>query len=53
MRRDYEVIGLPFSYLVGRDGKFSGKIIGERDWNGSAAIAVIEELLDEPGPGPE
>ncbi len=51
MRREYEVVGLPYSYLVGRDGRFRGKIIGERKWSGPEAVAVIEQLLAESSSG--
>lgn len=46
-RKRYEVVGLPMSYLLGRDGKFSGRVIGLRDWTSDGARAFIEDLLDE------
>ncbi|RMD78019.1 MAG: TlpA family protein disulfide reductase [Gammaproteobacteria bacterium] len=51
VRRRYEVWALPFTYLVGRDGRLRARAVGERDWDGPAARAVIEALLAEPGPG--
>jgi hypothetical protein len=45
VRNRYEVVALPMSYLVGRDGRFSGRIMGTRDWNGPAGREVIETLL--------
>lgn len=48
VRKAYEVRrGLPLSYLIGRDGRFSGKVLGERDWQGAAAHALIGKLLGE------
>jgi peroxiredoxin len=44
-RRAYEVTGLPTSYIIERDGRISGKIIGERDWDGVWAIEYFENLL--------
>lgn len=49
VRKAYEVRrGLPLTYLIGRDGRFSGKVLGERDWRGEAAHALIGELLRSP-----
>jgi peroxiredoxin len=45
VRTIYEVTGLPFSYLIGRDGRISGRIIGVRDWEESEAVDLIELLL--------
>lgn len=45
VRNLYEVVGLPMSYLIGRDGRFSARAIGSRDWNSEAGRAVIESLL--------
>ncbi|MFQ5509127.1 MAG: peroxiredoxin family protein [Leptospirillia bacterium] len=49
VRRLYEVGRLlPFSYLIGRDGRFIGKVVGERDWAGAEADALIRDLLAAP-----
>jgi peroxiredoxin len=45
VRRTYEVTVLPMSYIIGRDGKFIGKVIGEREWDGRAAFEFFEDLL--------
>ncbi len=45
VRNNYEIIGLPTTYLIGRDGRFHGRIIGARDWNNEAAVNMIRELL--------
>jgi len=47
VRNQYEVIGLPMSYLIGRDGRFSGRVIGFRDWESEGARTLIEDLLDD------
>lgn len=46
VRNDYEVRALPTTYIIGRDGKFIGRIVGERDWQGGAAEKLIQHLLD-------
>lgn len=48
VRNRYEVVGLPMSYLIGRDGKISGRIIGIIDWNSPEAYQTIEQLLGQP-----
>ena len=40
--------GPPFSYLIARDGRISGRIIGARDRDENGAFELIELLL-----GPE
>jgi peroxiredoxin len=46
VRNTYEVRALPTSYIIGRDGKIIGKIIGERDWAGPQALDMIKVLLN-------
>jgi peroxiredoxin len=43
----YGVISLPLTYLIDRDGRFVGKAIGIRPWDGAEAKALIRELLDK------
>jgi len=43
VRKAYEVRALPTTYLIAGDGKISGRIIGERDWN--KAGPVLSSLL--------
>ena len=45
VRNQYEVAALPTSYLVGRDGKISGRAIGTRSWDEPGGREVIETLL--------
>jgi len=45
VRNRYEVRALPTSYIIGRDGKIIGRIIGERDWSGDAALQLFQSLL--------
>jgi len=46
VRNDYEVRALPTTYIIGHDGKFIGRIVGERDWQDGAAEKLIQHLLD-------
>ena len=48
----YGVIGLPTTFVVGRDGRAIAFAIGSREWEGAPARALIAALLAEPGPGP-
>ena len=45
VRKTYEVRALPTSYLIGRDGKFIGRMIGEREWDSTQGRKMIELLL--------
>jgi thiol-disulfide isomerase/thioredoxin len=46
--QSYGVIGLPTSFLVGRDGRAVARGIGPREWATAEARALIESLLKEP-----
>ena len=43
----YGVIGLPATFLIGRDGRAVAFAIGARKWESAAARALIEALLTE------
>ncbi len=47
VRNRYEVVGLPMSYLIGRDGKISGRVVGVIDWTSPDAHEMIEMLLQK------
>jgi thiol-disulfide isomerase/thioredoxin len=47
----YGVIGLPTTFIVGRDGRAVAFAIGPRSWESVPARALIEALLTEPAPG--
>jgi thiol-disulfide isomerase/thioredoxin len=48
--RAYGVIGLPTTFVVGRDGRAVAFAVGPREWSSSPAHALIERLLAEPTP---
>jgi cytochrome c biogenesis protein CcmG/thiol:disulfide interchange protein DsbE len=48
----YGVIGLPATFLVGRDGRAVAFGVGPREWGGVSALALIEALLAEPASRP-
>jgi len=47
VRNMYEVTGFPFTYIIGKDGKFIGKKIGETDWSSPALAEFLERLLSK------
>jgi len=47
----YGVIGLPTTFLVGRDGRVIALAIGPRQWESAPARRLIEALLAEPAQG--
>jgi peroxiredoxin len=49
VRNQYEVAALPTSYLVGRDGRISGRAVGTRSWDEPGGRKVVETLLDIKG----
>ena len=46
----YGVVGLPTTFIVGRDGRAVALGVGPRDWGSDAALTLIHALLDEPPP---
>ena len=46
----YGVIGIPTTFVVGRDGRAVAFGVGPRDWGGPPARALLEALLAEPTP---
>ncbi len=60
VRRRYEVQALPTSYLIGADGRFLGRMVGPRDWDGEGYRELFASLLAtgeirrpaEPAPAP-
>ncbi len=45
VEKTYEVSSLPTTYIIGRDGRITGKVLGERVWDGKAAQKFILRLL--------
>jgi peroxiredoxin len=48
----YGVVGLPTTFLIGRDGRAIAFGVGPREWGSPAALTLIETLLSEPAPRP-
>ncbi len=47
IRRAYGVIGLPTTFLIGRDGRTVGLAVRPRVWSSVPARAIIQVLLKE------
>jgi len=45
VRNRYAVRAFPTAYIIDRDGRIVGRIIGERDWTGKKARALLYMLL--------
>jgi peroxiredoxin len=43
----YQTVGLPTSYLIGRNGKIAGRVMGPLDWTSPEVSSVIEGLLHD------
>jgi len=48
----YGVVGLPTTFVVGRNGRAVALAVGPRDWASAPARAIIQALLDESTPSP-
>ncbi len=47
--RVYGVFGTPTAYLIDRQGRLIGRIVGARDWNKPEAKKFLQELLAAKG----
>ncbi len=45
------VIGIPATFLFGRDGRAVALAVGPREWASAPARAILQILLAEPAPG--
>ena len=45
VRKDYFILGLPTSYLIGADGKLKGFISGAREWDSAASKKLFSTLV--------
>jgi peroxiredoxin len=43
----YGVIGLPSTFIIGRDGQAVARAIGPREWSGRQALEIVRALLAE------
>jgi thiol-disulfide isomerase/thioredoxin len=50
--RAYGVVGLPTTFIVGRDGRAVALAVGVREWAGAPARALLQALLAQPATGP-
>jgi len=48
----YGVVGLPTTFVIGRDGRAVALAVGPREWAGTSARELIKALLAEPAPRP-
>jgi peroxiredoxin len=46
----YGVVGLPTTFVIGRDGRAIGFAVGPREWESASARALIAALLAESAP---
>jgi peroxiredoxin len=44
----YGVVGLPTTFLIGRDGQALARGVGPREWTSAPARTIIQTLLAEP-----
>lgn len=47
IRREYGVIGVPTTFIIGRDGRAVARAIGPREWAGPRSLELLRTLLNE------
>ena len=48
----YDILGYPETFIVGRDGIIRKKLLSATDWNSPSHRALVERLLAEPAEAP-
>jgi hypothetical protein len=48
-----KVPGLPATLLLDREGREVGRVLGIAEWDGPAAVAAVDRLLQAPPAGPD
>jgi thiol-disulfide isomerase/thioredoxin len=48
-----KVLGLPATLLLDREGREVGRVLGIAEWDGAAAVAAVDRLLQAPPTGPD
>ena len=43
----YGIVGLPATFLIGRDGRAVARAVGPREWSSAPARNLVQELLAE------
>lgn len=43
----YEVRGHPTTFIIAREGKLIGKVVGERNWSAAQSREFIKQLIQE------
>jgi AhpC/TSA family len=51
--RQYRVIATPTAFLIDREGRLVGRVVGPRDWSSFAGRALITGLLAAPAGRPQ
>ncbi len=46
--RAFNVLGLPTTILIDREGNEAGRVTGPAEWDSDAAVALIRHYVDEP-----
>jgi peroxiredoxin len=46
MAEKYQITAHPVTFLIDREGFLVGKVVGERDWSGAEAKALVADLLN-------
>lgn len=49
IQRTYRTMGIPESFLIGRDGRVYRKVSGPTEWDHPQYVAAVRRLLDEEG----
>jgi peroxiredoxin len=47
IQREYQVSGLPTTFVIGRDGRIRKRILGAREWDDDEVVGELRKLLAE------
>lgn len=47
LREKYEIYAMPTTYVIGRDGRIIGRVVGARDWQTGSVQKFMNDVLKE------
>ena len=45
--KKYDVLGIPVSFLIDKDGRMTYRMVGYVDWNSKEIRSLVDKLMDD------
>ena len=44
--KDWQIAGMPTTFVINPEGEIAHQIVGKRDWNDAAHLQLVRQLID-------